>query len=358
MTDQPPVQYGHALSCLDRFRRQGIGLDQAKQLLRNTCMQDGTYNYNASPIIHCSTEEAWVDDGRPTYRIAGPLSQALQSTDLDLDVKFVRFPHRAFAVELPLSGPGTIVSSGRRLQAIIIGSVNWPKDPYVRRVNVYEQGEQRVDWVHFWKCRVPEGGDDNWRICVIQCWEGEEDMDPPWFTAGMPAGETVASRIKIATEQPFRETKESALDHGVRPSQETSWKFMRLAFGAALFAVGAKQSFLREIPESRQRRRRRRKAIAHGRDPDLEDIEFRRWALGEAIHLPGDRRTQGEEGPIQRSRGELRWSHMRQGHLRMQRLGSTGEYRYELRYIKPTIVRDDLGFPDDYQATGHTLDQV
>lgn len=338
------TRYGEMLTCHDRAARIFTGRvpnprEYATEFLQRTIVEDARQSGDSSPVVHLVAERGYEALKRPSYQVDGKLCAALQETRLDLDPRHLQFPHAAFALELPLEGPGVIQDegSGRCLMAILIASVT-------RRSRGQAVG---------YKCEIPVN-ESAWNTVIVQRWEEEDALDPAWFLIKQEDGFTVAEAVERACSRPFRETVYSEDDGGVRASQDTLRRMARLAIGASLFAVGANTKFCTRVPEPRAKRKRREKAQKKGQPVSLDDVEVQRWKLGHTINLP--RGSQGRGGDGSEEGRELKFSHLRQGHLRMQRVGSKGEYKYVLRYIKPTIVRPDLGFPEGYRATKHRLD--
>jgi len=347
--------HGTMLSSIDRAARlAGIPAVEAQRLMAQSVFRDVRPN-DYAPVLHVCAECAWHDDGRPSYQIAGPLAEALQATNLGLGVRHVRFPHRAFAIELPQEGPGVILEpdSGRRLRAALVASV-WAGEPEFDR-----PGSTTITADQSLVCRAPDG-DHSFRLMIVQSWEDEDDEDPPWMLSTMSTEHTVEEACQLTLAQPFREVGErppGKTDPTCRPGSGVMDRVLRLAFGAALFAVGANASFISPVPEERKRRRKRERQEKRGRAIRPGEELVRRWSLGANIQLPGagDATGSARANAAERERYALTWSHMRQGHLRMSRCGPRSDWHYTLHYIAPTVVKPELGFPPDYQATRHSL---
>lgn len=350
------MTHGEMLTGLDRVARLYGSWDQAVKLMTRLYYENALESGDASPLIQLSAELAWHEDHRPCYQLAPSLSGALQGTSLNMLTEHVRFPHRSFALELPL-GTGGIMDpgTGKRLLAVLVSAV-WAGE--VLRTSRQEWNVVKGGTPVF--AQAPDGKND-FRLCLVQRWEGEDDTDPPWFLTTFKIGENVGEVASWGIKAPFRDlgpggTPRRTVSY-TTPSRETLNRIVRLSIGAALFAVGANSMFLQEVPEERRRRRRRERQERRGRAVNPEDFKERRWALGANIRLPGPGvRLEGETEELREARG-LRWSHLRQGHLRWVRCGPRSDWHYELRYIAPTVVKPELGFPEGYRARGHTLDQ-
>lgn len=341
------ASYGEMLTSFDRcfqlYSALGRPRAEARESLVQAFYNDAAERRDSFPLAHLCVELAFSDDFRPSYQISGPLCSALQETRLDLDPSLVHFPHRSFALELPLEGEGVIrdPATGRRLLAALVGSFAVLRPRARRRDGVRESVV----------CRLPEEGP--WSSLIVQRWEGEDRIDPPAFISSYRPGATIASSVEDALLAPHRESPNTRSDGGVRADQDTLRKVVRLAIGSALFAVAANSQFTKPVREPRARKRRREREQFRGREPAVGDEEVRRWRLGASIQLPGKARS--SSAPEADSSRGLTFAHVRQGHLRLQRLGREGDYKYVMKYIRPTIVRPDLAFPVGYQASKHRI---
>lgn len=350
--------YGTMLSSIDRVARLLGNFAKARRMMVEH-VRNHADPRDYAPVLHMCAECAWHDDGRPSYQIAGPLSEALQSTDLRLGVRHVRFPHRAFAIEMPQEGPGVIrePDSGRRLLAVLVTSVYAGEPDSADR-----PGSSTVCADQPLEARAPDG-ERSFRLMVVQSWEDEEDEDPPWMLSTMNIKHTVEEACQRTLMQPFREVgkrpSSKTEDPTCRPGSQVMERVLRLVFGAALFAVGANTSFISPVPEDKRHRRKRERQEKRGRAINPGDELTRRWSLGANILLPGGGDATGSTrtDAAERERYALQWSHMRQGHLRMSRCGPRSDWHYTLHYIAPTVVKPELGFPTDYQATRHALSE-
>lgn len=280
-------------------------------------------------------ERTWNTMGRPSYRVAPALADALADTDLDLDATFIRFPHPVFGIELPASFD-LRNRGGHRLEGLLVSAVREETTQAGRAIGI----------------DAPDGAGD-WRFIVLQTWR-DEDGAPVVFTLSLKPGDRVGARIReIEANADFSEAYVKRGHDGTITGEDALRRIIALALGSALFAVGANARLVRPVgrpPEARKKRQ--------GRRADRRPPEPRRWVLGADISLPGraDRPagagadTDDEDAPGR----SLRWSHVRQGHLRLTPTGPRSDRRYVLRYIAPTIVRPDL--PLAPRATRHAMD--
>jgi len=306
-------------------RREGIPLPQALRLVE-TVVYRGVAD-NQLPFCDAfsfSVEKAWHEMGRPSYRVALPLAEALADTDLDVDGAFLRFPHAAFALELPKSFC-LRNKAGHRLSGLLVGAVR----------DVVLPGGSNNTSQYGVKVEAPDG-EGTWRLTVMQAWEGEDTVV---CLLTLSPGITVEAVLRDAV---------ASLGHDASITDAaTTRKFIALALGAALFAVGSNR-FVHPVGSGLPKRRGRKAA---NRAP-----EPRRWSLGADIQLPRGRSvatTSHDAGGASEDGRELRFSHIRQGHLRLTPTGPREDRSFVLRYIAPTLVRPDL--PLAQRATRHAM---
>jgi hypothetical protein len=123
---------------------------------------------------------------------------------------------------------------------------------------------------------------------------------------------------------------------------------LALVVGAAMFAVSANSGLVKRVERASGSKNKKRKRKVFAPRPNT-------WTLGADIQLPGGR-SESSPGESDGPSGELRFSHIRQGHLRMQRVGPRADPSYVLKYIGPTVVRPDLPLAE--RATRHRLDSA
>ena len=195
---------------------------------------------------------------------------------------------------------------------------------------------------------------DSWKLLVVQSWSGEERKDNPFFVVTIDKNKPLSESISAAA---FKD-RSGEWFYGIGRSRTELNPLLRMAklvIGSALFSVGANHKFLHRIPERRGAAKRRARAKKKRRPVGYEDKDRRVWSMGPSIKLPN--RGGGGGSSSKSDSGRLKWAHMRQGHLRLQRVGPRGKGKYSLRYIPPTVVRPDLGFPEGYKATRHDMDR-
>lgn len=289
----------------------------------------------ANDSMTLAGELAWHRLGRPSYRVAAPLAHALTRTRLDIDAAFIRFPHAAWGIELPL-GVDIRNLAGNRLEGLLVSAMRETDlAPATLRLRA-----------------IAPDGKGTWRLLVCQRWAHEDDTVS--FALTLWPGVTVSERIAEVTGAGGASKCRTPQKHDVTiTSDDTLGQIVSLVVGAAMFAVSANQRFVRPVTRH-GRRGRRRGRKARNRPP-----EPRRWTLGADIVLPGGGSSPGHTGGVAGGDGGgggrcLRFAHIRQGHLRMTPTGPRDDRRYVLRYIAPTVVRPDL--PLAPRATRHRLD--
>jgi hypothetical protein len=302
-------------------RKEGIPLPEAIALVGDAVkhgIENGSLAFNEAFSFSC--EERWNRLGRPSYRVALPLAEALTRTDLDLKGSFLRFPHAAFALELPSSFVLRNQSGGRLSGLLVSGANDFVLAPGARGIRV----------------EAPDG-EGTWRFIVMQLWEGE--FEPVSCILTLAPTDSVGEKLRAAL---------NAKSHDASITDEkTTQQLVALAMGAALFAVGSNK-FVRPVGTGLPSKRRGRRA---GNRPP----EPRRWTLGADIQLPrgGAVRSATDETSEPGEGRELQWAHIRQGHLRLTPSGPREDRSYVLRYIAPTVVRADL--PLAPRATRHAM---
>lgn len=100
----------------------------------------------------------------------------------------------------------------------------------------------------------------------------------------------------------------------------------RSAIAAAAFSCTSDTRFKQRVGSQRKKGKR------SSSDPRKE------WV----IRLPRIARNSGGSKGDGETSTKLKFAHPRQGHMRWTPLGPKGDKRYELRYVRPTIVRPDL----------------
>lgn len=335
----------------DRVARMlGIPLSAAvDRMTESTCKGVGRGTLLGNEAISLVIERGWHDLGRPSYRLTPELGHALMRTRLDFEAKFVRFPHAAFALEIP---PQIDVRGARggRLRGLLVGGV---RDRGIH--NGVQPG-------HSFRLEAPDGKDE-WKFMVLQDWELEETTCIMLLTLGPDT--VIAERLE-------RVLSETVPDAGTAPLQVEAHRKARreyggdfsgldgsitndtametiisLAIGSAMFAVSANARWARPIPPSKKKVSARKQ---RNRAP-----EPKRWLLGADIVLPGSCPVGEAGGDEDDDKRSLTWAHLRQGHLRMTRCGPVDDRCYELKYVSPTIVRPDL--PLAPKATRHLMPQ-
>lgn len=260
----------------------------------------------------------WIKIGRPSYRVATPLANALVKTNLDIDSSFVRFPHGVFSVEFQ---EGHKIGDLKSLLVFAASAETVATEPGGRRYS-------RADSIRQSK-PVPPDGKSHW-VLSVSADVGKPDYDHHPISISLNPGEKLSDRLDL-------------LD-----TTEEMKGFVKLALGVAMFSVSANAGMVKRIGPRKKTGKRSKKSRLR------EASAKRLWSLGADILLPGsgsgDSVRSGGDGEGSR---ELSFAHIRQGHLRMQALGSVDSRHYELRYIAPTVVRPDL--PLSPAATRHKI---
>lgn len=313
----------------DRLAREtGISLNEA-----HASMLEGVRSglleqrMTVSDLLAHLLETGWARLGRPSYRVARPLAEALLSTDLDVEAQYIRLPHKVFAVELPVGFDAIRNREGHKLESLLVGATRMPD---------LGRGPDGIKASGL-KIELPDGGPDRFQFLVIQRWEQEKVATT--FTLSLDRTDTIESRIRCLVNSPGHDPTVT--------DEEMGRRVIGLALGAALFAVGANSRFVRPVTPGTKRNGRR----AH----QCRAPEARRWTLGADIQLPRGRSVSSSSEPSDGEGRELKFAHLRQGHLRLTPVGPVADRRYVLKYIAPTVVRPDL--PLAPMATRHAMDK-
>jgi len=301
-------------------RMLAIPMPQAIERIRKVTA-DGIFQglISRNEAFAVVAEETWNSLGRPSYRVALPLATALTETRLNIDEKFLYFPHEVFAVDIP-SGLDIRNNDGNRLLGLLVGRASRADLRGPRG-----DGPQLV-------VTTPRT-DGSWNLIILQTWENAPSPSQCFVT--LTPDSTVEERLNVPLDGAEQVTPST--------DDKTTRQMISLAIGAALFAVSANSRFVKPIHRHSSKHSKRKAA---NRPP-----EPRRWSLGADIRLPNRPSATAATG----NTGDgLQWAHLRQGHLRLTPCGPLDSRHYELRYIAPTIVRPDL--PMVPAATRHTLE--
>lgn len=272
-------------------------------------------------------ERHWVDTGRPSYRVSPTLGAALVNTGLKFSVAFLRLPHAVFSVEIP-DGVDLFESGGDgwRLESILIGAKN-PEGLLVRQDGMFSRMAS-VPWT------APTGEGGVLLSVVMRYKGGGRGVFAHKFPEGVSIEESLRHVSEIRSWPTARETHRREV--------------LALVVGAAMFAVSANSGLVKRVERASGSKNKKRKRKVFAPRPKT-------WTLGADIQLPGGR-SESSLGESDGPSGELRFSHIRQGHLRMQRVGPRADPSYVLKYIGPTVVRPDLPLAE--RATRHRLDSA
>jgi hypothetical protein len=157
-------------------------------------------------------------------------------------------------------------------------------------------------------------------------------MEPAVFIP-LLEGETVEEVLEEASQEWYHESKDVS---------DFFKTMMRILIGISFFSMDNHELIMPDLP------RRVISAISHSKtqqekDQRLADAMKKQpgFKVGKEIELPRPIVVPDPYKSEPTGR-ELQYSHLRSGHLRLQRYGSQGNYTYETIFIEPTVVRPDL----------------
>jgi len=267
-------------------------------------------------------EKKWYELGAPEYKIHPGMVEALAHTKLEIPGRAVQLPFPCFAVRLP----------HHHLRES-------PKAPWVRSLLVSEVHEQQL-------------GAMRRKLCIMMIFEPNGPCDDPFeysisskFELDMHETNALNVSDAVAT-MPLGQS-----DDGYWPNREMTTELVALAISTALLAIGADKTLVRRGHISSVERTKRRKVVKkHG---PIAAGTSRPYEIGADIKLPRRERNYGSSKSNGESGRHLTYSHVRSGHIRMQRSKRDGEWIWLPKFIKPTLV--GKGLPMKPKATPRAI---
>jgi hypothetical protein len=275
-----------------------------------------------SGLLYASLDGSWYAAGCPEYRVHPAMISAMRATSIDIEARYLRFPHHVFTISLPAGRDfevreapdkpvihGLLVSSFEEAEAR-------PDDPVfiskqgIRYTKVLDNSRPQIRKLLI---SVSYHNGKEWEYSVLKCPLHDDKTIEDLFTS-MAVGPNASI--------------------GYWPSIGFRQDIAALTVGVCFFAIGK----TKVIEEAHLPRQQRRELERSGEPRFIFDV-------GRTIEIPRplyDSKVYDttENEPTGR---HLNYSHIRSGHLRWQKKGGKGSKgRYDLIFVAPTVVRPDL----------------
>lgn len=276
-----------------------------------------------STYMQMRAERNWYALGRPTYKIYPGMVEALAETSIDIPAEHFKMPFPAIVLRLPRHYMREH-DDAPWLQAILITTC----------------------WMRYDREFAKRHHIDAGRHLKLQVFSSFEE--PP---GGSPMMNHIRSQMNLAPGMtlqhsldvmPFQEDPRSEV---YWPSRGMTKKLLALSLGTCFIAVGKDKKLIKK--EKREGLSVRDRLRRGGRrwDPSKIPNTDLGWGVGSDIKLPkadsmlpGDPRPDVDPDPDR----QLRYGHVRSGHMRWQPYGPKDDPTYKLIFIAPTVVRNDL----------------
>lgn len=263
--------------------------------------------------LSMNMEAKWYALGAPEYKIHPGMVEALAHTKLEIPGREVFLPFPAFAIRLPRHHLREH-EDAPWLQTVMVGEI------YERQL-----GATRRKLVVLMLFEAPPGASDPFEYSITTKFEldmsEEQSINVADCVARMPLGED---------------------DDGYWPGREMTTEVVALAISTALIGVSKDHELVRQGSISSAERIKHRKLIKrHG--PSAGGCA-KPFEVGADIKLPRRERNYGRSSDSGSDSGRhLIYSHIRSGHIRMQRYKTDdGEWTRRPKFIKPMVVGKGL----------------
>lgn len=262
--------------------------------------------------LSMNMEAKWYSLGAPEYKIHPGMVEALAHTKLEIPGREVFLPFPAFAIRLPRHHLREH-EDAPWLQTMMVGEI-------------YEQqlGALRRKFCVLMLFEPPDGAQDPFKYSITS--KFELDMSE---TNSINVADCVA-RMPLGGD-----------DGGYWPGREMTTEVVALAISTALIGVSGDHELVREGRISSVERSMRRKLVKrHGTAAGGTNKPFE---VGADIKLPRRERNYGRSKSDSDSGRHLIYSHIRSGHIRMQRYkNEDGAWARRPKFIKPMVVGKGL----------------
>lgn len=325
--------------------------EEQMSAFEKTCRRSGLDDTEIHTQLYIlRAQQEWYRWGKPYYKIWPQMLDALAVVDINIPGRFLQMPYPFFEIKLPTCHH--------------MGS---PEDPKLvgLLVSVAHQGDE-IDK------GIPMNLESSERKLVISY-----QFDAPNREQDILTPEAEFQRIEfsyamgIEDDTPLQRRLDDADFHTslfndatFEPGKEFRSSLMRLAIATCFFGVGQHDVVMPDLP--RKLITKYREAVAAG-EPTDDIIEKGNrqmhgvgWNVGSEIDLPLPLVRYEHKDGEPAYRRELKASHIRRGHMRMQQVGPRDDPKYKMVFIPPTVVRPDLplGRSAGYRIHDDNLERV
>lgn len=308
-------------------------------------------------------EQNWYRFGKPYYKIWPNLLIAMCEININIDTSFFHMPYDAFVINLPIGQNMLQKPNEDRIQSILVGRYDHPKGDNdfaffvhftISRWLVYDEESGTAFGIIDENGNVvglPMGGPTYQKQIsyefIVNLKESDQNLNDV-------IEEHIKEDYTLTEFGPGADDKPGYIgpslnNEGVyKPSEETVRRILKLAIATCFFGTNSHEIIMPDLPRRKIRRYHRAKSEGNLREQRkiLEEAKRRGmfgWKVGSEIDLPApvvEHLTSHES----REKRELKYGHIRTGHVRMQQKGPRRDPYYELVFIEPTLVRPDLPF--------------
>lgn len=283
------------------------------------------------------SEHMWYRFAKPYYKLYPGLLLGLAGISIDIDCGLLKVPFPAFKVHFPENYFRETEGS-----------------PCVRGILI--SGRRKGDKYFGASDKLPlvfdDDADPNFLAIDIDCGDEEahlardvkiEEPCKPYALLETTEGKTISERL-----EEIRQLKTINAETGYFPSPEFQASLLRIAVGICFFAINSHQVIHRDLPENLRKALERAEQDKSPKrlkkiKSQIDSMGYRHgFTVGREIQIPKFQTQTGEDA----SQGslthrQLKFSHIRTGHMKWQPYGPKLEQR-KLIFVAPTIVRPDL----------------
>jgi hypothetical protein len=295
---------------------------------------------NAIEKAAAASESAWHDALEPEYKAWPAAIAALAATKIEIGCEHFRLPFSAIAIRLPhdfVQEPGgpvihsvfaTVLRNLPEGGSVATTSWDAAAPPRARPIE--------MTWMNLGE-RVPAV------FSVMLKWKELRGPfeDDSFFLAsiGLVPGETIDDRLKKVEARSAEVLSKGTV---YVPSLKLMREMFSLAIGVSFMATGRMKKEKPIVAKDKKPRAERRR---FEKEHDGESQPT--FSVGRDLILPREEgvaspKEAGETGPGEGEGRQLKYGHMRCGHLRFQPYGPRTAPTYDLIFLSPTLVRSDL----------------
>lgn len=284
-------------------------------------------------------DASFIKLGRPYYKIYPNIIPLILNTKIEIPCKYLTFPFPAF--EIKFSRDQLFQEEGGLpLTAMMVSRI--------------ETTESRTVYL---RNEIKKPRDFSLQI-GYQFFGGPDKVIPVsyLYQMGMRNDETIEECFEFADQ--FSNTLNYDDGTNYVPSRQMREWVLRIAVATCFFGVNNHEFVL---PDLIRRHVVKYQALKEsGKLKEAQDFADKhnkklKWSIGSEITLPQPDVEYLDSTTRQTTGRELRYSHIRSGHLRFSPTGPRHAPDYKLIFIPPTLVRPDL--PADTRARGYRIQQ-